>query len=96
MTSQTVILGMLWGISLGMFYFGGLWLTVRRVPGSGSPRLLLLLSFVFRAAAAVTCFFLILQQGLVMFGTAVFFFFLFRFLVTAILSKPMQRRMHAN
>lgn len=38
------------GAALGVFYFAGLWLTVDRLPRSGSPRRLVALSFVARLA----------------------------------------------
>lgn len=37
-----------WGILLGAFYFGGLWLTARRLPASASPGRLWLISFAAR------------------------------------------------
>lgn len=96
MNSQQVALGALWGTALGLLYFGGLWLTVRRVHKVAKPRLLLLLSFALRAFAAVSCFLLILQKGPVLFCAAVLFFFLFRFLITGLLGRPEKERVHAN
>lgn len=96
MSSQAIVLGALWGTVLGLFYFGGLWLTVRRVHNAARPGRLLLLSFAGRSAAALFCFLLVLRQGPVMFGTTIVFFFLFRFLITALLGRPVQGRMHAN
>lgn len=96
MNNQAVALGALWGVALGFFYFGGLWLTVRRVHKVSRPRFLLLLSFALRVSATISCFLLILQEGPVLFATAVLFFFLFRFLVTGLLGRPEQGRLHAN
>ena len=39
------------GIGLGMFYFGGLWMTVQRLPATSWPAVLTLGSFWVRAAA---------------------------------------------
>jgi F1F0 ATPase subunit 2 len=50
------------GAALGVLYFGGLWLTVRRLPASEHPATLLLGSFVVRAALAVGGFFLLLSD----------------------------------
>lgn len=96
MSSQAFALGAVWGMVLGLFYFGGLWLTVRRVHKAAHPGRLLLLSFVCRSAAVLFCFLLILRQGPVMFGVTVLFFFLFRFLITGLFGRPAQGRMHAN
>lgn len=42
------ILGFLSGIGLGIFYFGGLWLTVKKIPVSRTPKRLLLCSAAVR------------------------------------------------
>lgn len=41
------------GLLLGLFYFAGLWLTVRRLPASRSPGLLMLCSHLLRTALVV-------------------------------------------
>lgn len=51
------------GFLLGMFFFGGLWLTVRMLTASSSPGLLVLFSFLVRSTAALVGFYLLLQQG---------------------------------
>lgn len=43
-----LLLSALAGLVLGLFYFGGLWLTVRKISGSGNPGILILGSFVVR------------------------------------------------
>jgi F1F0 ATPase subunit 2 len=43
------VLLVLAGGALGWLYFGGLWLTVRRLPGAAHPAALVLGSFVLRA-----------------------------------------------
>jgi F1F0 ATPase subunit 2 len=50
MNSFTVYLSLaaLAGLVLGLFYFGGLWLTVRKIPCSGNPGFLVLVSFAVR------------------------------------------------
>jgi F1F0 ATPase subunit 2 len=42
------------GGALGVFYFGGLWLTVQRLPRSSNPHLLALASFIARIAVLLT------------------------------------------
>ena len=42
------------GAAVAVFYFGGLWLTVRRITVSRRPALLTLGSFIVRGAIAVT------------------------------------------
>ncbi len=48
------------GIGLGIFYFGGLWLTVRRLPTARRPALLSLLSFFGRLALVLLGFYLVM------------------------------------
>jgi F1F0 ATPase subunit 2 len=47
------------GVGLGIFYFGGLWLTLQRLPSTRRPELLVLGSFVVRTLLAVAGFFLV-------------------------------------
>lgn len=48
------------GQGLGLFYFGGLWLTVRQLPTSRYPVPLLLVSFAGRTAVAVAGFYFVM------------------------------------
>lgn len=57
-----LILSFLAGSLLGVFFFGGLWWTVHRLPQSKSPALLALASFVIRTAAVLGVFYLILSE----------------------------------
>lgn len=49
------------GILFGLFYFGGLWLTLQKVTDSGYPYLLVLVSFAVRTAVVLVGFFFILR-----------------------------------
>lgn len=48
---------------IGVFYFGGLWLTVKRIPTSGNPHLLLVSSFLLRMATALAAFYALIPWG---------------------------------
>jgi F1F0 ATPase subunit 2 len=48
------------GVGLGLFYFGGLWLTVRAVPTAHRPALLTLGSFLARLGMTLFGFYLIM------------------------------------
>ncbi len=52
------------GIALGVFYFGGLWLTLRRLPTSEHPALLTLGSLLGRSSACFFGFYLMAGSGL--------------------------------
>lgn len=96
MTGEAIFFGVLWGTVLGLFYFGGLWLTVLRVPAAAKPRRLLLLSFAVRLAGVMTGFWFILQQGAVILALTLFCFFLVRLALTKIIGQPLKRGIHAN
>jgi F1F0 ATPase subunit 2 len=96
MDNDILVFGVLWGMLLGLFYFGGLWLTVRRIPVVKSPKRVLLLSFVARITAAVFCFWLILRQDPATFGVTVLFFFLVRVVLTRMLGNRAGEDAHAN
>ena len=45
---MTSIIALIIGLGLGLFYFGGLWLTVQQLPVTKHPYRLMLFSFLFR------------------------------------------------
>ena len=51
------------GVVLGAFYFGGLWWTLRRLPGARRPALLSLGSFTGRLAVCLAGFILLARSG---------------------------------
>ncbi len=58
-----LILSLASGIGLGIFYFGGLWLTLRRLPCTQQPVLLTLGCFFGRNAVCLFAFYLIISVG---------------------------------
>jgi F1F0 ATPase subunit 2 len=48
---------------LGVFYFGALWFTVRRIPHARHPGLLTLGSFLIRLAVTLAGFYLVVWGG---------------------------------
>lgn len=51
------------GAGLGLFYFGGLWLTLKRLPGSKHPALYALASFFARTVVVVAVVFLVARHS---------------------------------
>jgi F1F0 ATPase subunit 2 len=51
------------GIGLGFFYFGGLWLTIKRMPDSQHQAPLLIGSFLGRNAVCFAAFILMVRGG---------------------------------
>jgi len=60
----TLTLSLISGILLGFFYFGGLWLTLKRLHNSKQPALLTMGSFLGRSAVCLFGFYLISGNGL--------------------------------
>ncbi len=65
-----VILSLASGIGLGIFYFGGLWLTLKQLPYSQQPVLLTVGSFFGRTVVCLFVFYLVVRvshlEGLVL------------------------------
>lgn len=56
----TLALALVAGMGLGLFYFGGLWLTVRQLPTSRWVMPLVLSSFVGRTAVVLVGFYFVM------------------------------------
>jgi F1F0 ATPase subunit 2 len=50
------------GFALGLFFYGGLWFTIRALPASRHPALLMLVSFWVRTAAVIVGFLLTMDR----------------------------------
>ncbi len=59
-----LVLAMAAGAGLGLFYFGGLWLTVRRLADTGWPTLLFGASFLVRTTLTVLGFYFVMDGSL--------------------------------
>ena len=57
------VLGVVGGVALGLVYFGGLWMTVRRVADSEHPARLVMLSFLGRSLFLFGGFALLASDG---------------------------------
>lgn len=57
------LLYLLIGLGLGLFYFGGLWLTIKNMNQVRSPIVLTLGSFILRTAAVFLVLIYIARQG---------------------------------
>lgn len=65
-----IALALLTGLLLGAGYFGGLYLTVKSLKHSASPRLLLTVSFVIRLLVVLGIFYLLSDWGALVMLTA--------------------------
>jgi F1F0 ATPase subunit 2 len=57
MNTPWILAALTMGVLLGAFYFGGLWMTVRRLAISRQPALLLFASFVVRMSVVLIGFY---------------------------------------
>ncbi|MDJ0616751.1 MAG: ATP synthase subunit I [Calothrix sp. MO_192.B10] len=65
MSGNLVLLAvaLLAGIVLGLLYFGGLWITVNKLPTASNPLQLTLLSFIARLGICLAFLYLIIVEG---------------------------------
>lgn len=56
----SLVLAFLAGLALGLFYYGGLWLTVQRLPKSRSPGVLAAVSLFLRLGLVLVAFYLVM------------------------------------
>ena len=63
MMTEMLILALVAGVALGVFFFGGLWWTVRKGLVAKTPAVWFLLSFLLRMTVVLGGFYLIAQQG---------------------------------
>ena len=75
-------LASIWGAGLGLFYFGGLWWTLRSLPGKPHPRARLGLSFVLRTSIALLGFWFVIEKDVYAFFFTIGTFFLTRLFLT--------------
>jgi len=58
-----LIFSMAAGILLGIFYFGGLWLTLKQLSSSKNPYIFTLGSFIVRTVISLFGFYLVVRGG---------------------------------
>ncbi|MCP5158966.1 MAG: ATP synthase subunit I [Gammaproteobacteria bacterium] len=78
------LLAALGGLVLGLFYFTGLWFTLRRLPDHPHPALWVASSFLLRLAVSLIGFYVILgpDRSLARLGIALLAFLVVRILLT--------------
>lgn len=59
MNVAMLIVALIVGMALGAFYFGGLWITVCRIPTMPMPAIWLALSFAVRTAVVLSGFYIV-------------------------------------
>jgi F1F0 ATPase subunit 2 len=95
-TSGQLLIGFLWGVFLGIFYFGGLWITVRMVPQITQPKKLLFISFILRLSGVLAGLWFVLRLHSLHFLATLAAFFLVRFIILSRVSRTKKQVSHAN
>ncbi|MCB2148079.1 MAG: ATP synthase subunit I [Deltaproteobacteria bacterium] len=98
MTVEAILLGsacLLWGAFLGLFYFGGLWMTLKTTLGKPRPEYRLAASLIVRLAVALAGFWLVMRMELSLFFFTLAGFFLVRIVLTRVLGRGNGGRYHA-
>lgn len=90
---NTVAIGirLLAGLALGIFFYGGLWYTVRHLPGSSHPGLLTLGSFWIRTLTVLGGFLFLMEQRWDYAAVCLVGFVMGRVTVTKFLSRQAAR-----
>ncbi len=77
-----LLLGLFWGSVLGLFFFGGLWLTIRTLPSSRRPHLLWSCSLALRLVLFLAGVLPLLRMGFATWPGALAGILLVRLLLT--------------
>ena len=88
-------LAFLWGVFLGVFYFGGLWLTLKAMPRKSRPKRWLAVSYAVRLAGALAGFWLVVRDDPGAFLFTFLAFFLVRIILTRTLGHKSGEKHHA-
>ena len=93
---EQLLTGCIWGMTLGIIYFGGLWVTVRLVPRAVNPKILLLASFILRMALLLAGIWYVLRAGPLAFTATLGAILLVRFVMIRTVRRSQNEVMHAN
>jgi F1F0 ATPase subunit 2 len=87
-----VALSLISGTVLGLFYFGGLWLTVKRLPKSSQPGLLTVTSFFVRTGIVILGFYYVMEGGMERLLAALVGFLIIRIFLVRLIG-PLQAKL---
>ena len=90
------VVGLFGGLGLGLLYFGGLWLTVGKIPTSRHPSRLLLVSTVLRFGTTLLVLFLVGKEYPLIFLSMLPGFFGGRYFMIHRVGGINRRRIHAS
>ena len=88
-------LAFLWGVFLGVFYFGGLWVTLKMMPRKERPKRWLAFSYIVRLAGALAGFWIVVQKDPLAFLFTFVAFFAVRIILTRALGHKIGEKGNA-
>lgn len=88
MTEVSLILALIAGFGLGLFFFGGLWWTVKQLAHVQRPSVLIIISFLGRTAVTLVGFYIIASDRWERLLIALLGFILARFLLSYLTHRP--------
>jgi F1F0 ATPase subunit 2 len=86
----------IWGVLLGLFYFGGLWMTLKVIPRSKKPKSWLVLSFIVRVFLILVGFWAIVRSSPAAFMLTFLAFLITRVIFTRSLGREKRGEIHAH
>ena len=89
-------LSFVWGALLGLFYFGGLWITLKYISRSKKPKSWLVMSFVIRISVILAGFWAVMRMDPVAFMLTFLAFLITRVILTRSLGRESQGEIHAH
>ena len=87
--------GLLIGVVLGAFFYGGLWWTIARFMTLAQPAWLILGSFLLRTLVTVAGLYIALQDGWPSLVAALITFLVARIVVTRLIGIPDKKKLRA-
>ena len=91
-----LLLAFAWGAALGLFYFGGLWWTLKSLPRLSRPRTVFFVSYALRLGVGLSGLGLALKHGLVAFFLSLAAFLGIRLVMSERISRVPLRRSGAS
>ena len=86
----------IWGVLLGLLYFGGLWMTLKHICRANRPKSWLGISFVTRISFIMIGFWVIMRKDTVSFLITFLAFLITRVILTRTLGRERRGKSHAH
>ena len=89
-------LSFIWGVMLGLFYFGGLWITLKHISRAHKPKTWLAISFIIRMSFIMIGFWAIMKRDLISFVFTFLAFLITRVILTRTLGRESRGEINAH